>query len=101
MDKNIKFIIIGLFVSLVIAVFLSPLASSDPDGLEKVAEEQGFLEHAEAEGVTVWESSPVPDYEAPGVKSNFMKTGLAGLIGVVIIFFTGIFFAKVISKKNH
>ena len=98
--SNIKFIIAGLFISLFIATFLSPYASSSPDGLEKVAEEHGFLENAEAKGVTLWESSPIPDYELPFVKSNFLKTGLAGFIGTAIMFIVGFAFAKAMSKKK-
>jgi hypothetical protein len=38
------FIWIGLGISLLLALFISPFASSSPDGLEKVAETKGFAE---------------------------------------------------------
>lgn len=97
--KDIKFLIIGLLVSIVLALFISPFSSSAPDGLEKVAKELGFAELAEEDGVTAW-NSPLAGYEAPGIKINFFKSGVAGLIGTVILFLIAFLFAKMISKKK-
>ena len=41
------FVVLGLAVALAFAFFVSPLASSEPDGLERVAIDQGFEEQAE------------------------------------------------------
>ena len=53
--------------------------ASSPDGLEKVAEDQGFdrdePDHALADG-------PLADYAVEGVDDERLSTGLAGLIGV-------------------
>jgi len=40
--RNSQFFLIGLGCSLIIAVFLSPFASPDPDGLDRVAEDLQF-----------------------------------------------------------
>jgi hypothetical protein len=40
--RNSQFFLIGLVLSLIIAVFLSPFASPDPDGLDRVAEDLQF-----------------------------------------------------------
>ena len=40
--KN-RFFALGVFVTLILAGVVSFYASGDPDGLEKVAEEKGFL----------------------------------------------------------
>ena len=77
---------IGLGVSLLLAIFISPFASSSPDGLERVAEDKAFLEKAEAPGATIWEHSPIPDYAFPGVKNEGVATALAGLLGTGGIF---------------
>ena len=84
--KNKHFIMAGLGVSLLLAVFLSPFASSSPDGLERVAEDKGFLEKAEEPSVTTWNHSPMPDYAFPGVGSEGLATALAGLFGTAGIF---------------
>jgi len=65
----------------VIALLLSPLASSLPDGLEWVAEKYRFLH--EAGPVFV---GPMPDYSFPAVGPAALSTSLAGLAGVAITF---------------
>ena len=40
--RNSQFFLIGLVCSLIIAVFLSPFAGPDPDGLDRVAEDLQF-----------------------------------------------------------
>ena len=81
MDK--KYIFLWLFVALILAFFISPFASSSPDGLEKVAEDKGFLEKGEVKPVLI---SPIPDYTWPGVKNEAAATGLAGIFGTLIVF---------------
>jgi len=73
----------GLLLALGLAFFLAPFASKAPDGLERVAEDQGFL--ARAEGREVF-PSPIPDYEIPGVRSEALATALAGLAGTLVAF---------------
>lgn len=84
-DKGAFWVFIGvaLIVAAVLAIFISPFASSSPDGLEKVAEDKGFLRAAE-EADTAWDHSPVPDYAMPGVNNEKVATGLAGIIGVLL-----------------
>ena len=77
------FLGVAVVVALLLAVFVSPWASSSPDGLEKVAEEKGFLKSAEKVEPT-WTHSPIPDYAVKGVKNERVATGLSGLIGVLI-----------------
>ena len=74
---------VGLVVALLLGVFVAPWASSSPDGLEKVAEDKGFLKKAEEEKPT-WTHSPMKDYAFPGVKSEKASTGISGLLGVLI-----------------
>jgi cobalt/nickel transport system permease protein/cobalt/nickel transport protein len=77
------FIVGGLIVALGLAFFVSPFASSSPDGLNKVAAEEGFSdaegEHATAEG-------PLAGYGVEGVDDDSLSTSLAGIIGVAITF---------------
>ena len=93
-----KFILAALIASFMLAIFLSPFASSSPDGLEKVAEDKGFL--SEAEGAEVWESSPIPDYAMPGLGEGAAATGAAGLVGTAITFAFGYGLAKLLEKKE-
>jgi cobalt/nickel transport protein len=81
MDK--KEILLWLAAALILAFFISPFASSSPDGLEKVAGDKGFLERGEVEPAFI---SPVPDYTWPGIDNEGMATGLAGIFGTLIVF---------------
>lgn len=75
-----QWVLVGGLVIAVILAVLSPLASSHPDGLEWVAEQQGFIEHAQEPLYQV-----IPDYVLPGVSDEALATILAGVIGVVIV----------------
>ncbi|MFI8104093.1 energy-coupling factor ABC transporter permease [Streptomyces sp. NPDC086023] len=69
----------GLVTTLVLAGFVSYYASASPDGLEKVAADQGIdrkvEEHAAAD-------SPLADYGVKAVSDARLSGGLAGVIGV-------------------
>jgi cobalt/nickel transport system permease protein len=69
----------GLVISLALAV-LSPLASANPDGLEWVAEQAGFLQTAQEPSYSI-----IPDYVLPGVSNEAAATILAGVIGALIV----------------
>jgi hypothetical protein len=88
MDRTnlMLFVIGGLVVALGLAFFVSPLASSSPDGLEKVAIDQGFDETAEDHALA---EGPLADYGVEGVEDEGLSTGLAGIIGVAITFGVG------------
>ena len=71
---------IGLLIALGLAL-ISPLASSWPDGLERVAEEKGLINAARDAALRV-----VPDYVFPGVGNEALATILAGLVGTLLLF---------------
>jgi cobalt/nickel transport protein len=80
MVSNKKFYIGALFVSLLLAGVVSFYASSNPDGLEKVASEVGFIETAEDHTIA---DSPLADYGVKGVDNERLSVGLSGVIGVL------------------
>ena len=98
MKRGWTFAAIGLGLSLILAVLISPLASSSPDGLERVAEDKGFLSNAE-QAEPAWKWSPVPDYMIPGIESEAVGTGLAGLAGTLGIFLVSIGVGSLIKKR--
>ena len=77
---RVKWWVVGLLGALAVAV-LSPLASSDPDGLEKVAEEHGFIESARG---PLYEL--VADYLFPGIANEAVATIVAGVVGTAALF---------------
>lgn len=86
-SRNRALIITGLGVALLVAVFLSPLASSDPDGLNRVAEDLNFT-HREAENAPARQlpfAQVFEGYALRGVPEG-VATPLAGLVGTLVAF---------------
>ncbi len=77
--RGSSWIAVGLLLALAVAL-LSPLASPDPDGLERVAEEQGFIEVAEDAPYEI-----LPDYTVPFIEDEALTTIAAGVVGVLIV----------------
>lgn len=63
-----RFWLAAVLVALVVAALISPLASSSPDGLERVAEDTGFLDRAGEQGALLG------DYSS-----------LTGVVGVLVV----------------
>jgi len=78
----------GVIVAGGLALLGSPFASGSPDGLEKVAADQGF-EEAASEDKVLWTKSLFPDYKVKVIGSERVSTGVAGLIGTVAVFGAG------------
>jgi cobalt/nickel transport protein len=75
-------IVVGIAVALLIAGVGSYYASSDPDGLTKVSQDQGFAgsekDHATSDGA-------LAGYETKGVDNPRLSGGLAGVVGSVVV----------------
>ena len=69
----------GLLIALLVAI-ISPLASTRPDGLERVAMENGFLNQARGSLFQI-----IPDYQVPGISNEIVATIAAGILGVAIV----------------
>jgi hypothetical protein len=74
-------VIVGLCVAFTLAAFVSPFASSQPDGLERVAEDASLLETGRDRAQS---GAPLADYTVPNVDHERAGTGLSGVIGVLI-----------------
>jgi hypothetical protein len=86
--------IIGLLIALAVAL-LSPFASPHPDGLERVAEDEGFMEQAQDAPYRL-----IPDYAFPGFKSEAGATRVAGLAGTAVLFGLGCTLAWVLRRRS-
>lgn len=69
----------GLAIAVAVAI-LSPLASADPDGLERVAGDLGFIELGADAPYQV-----LPDYTIPFLGETALSTIVAGVIGLLIV----------------
>ena len=86
MRRAAVFVAVGLLFALGLAFFVSPYASSKPDGLNKVAAEHGFdsgVKGSPADG------TPLAGYGVDGVHDSKLSKGLSGVIGVAVTFAIG------------
>lgn len=101
MKKSLWIVIgVGIAVSLLVAGVVSYYASSEPDGLERVAEDHGFIDTATD---PINGSLPTADYGISGIENERLSVGLAGILGVVVIAIVafGLFWLLARGKKGQ
>ncbi len=76
-----------------LAVFI-PLASRNPDGLERVAETFGVEEHA-----PFW-NGIMSDYAIEAIADPYVSTLLAGVFGTFMVLLAAFLFGKAMTPKN-
>jgi cobalt/nickel transport system permease protein/cobalt/nickel transport protein len=80
--KTRTFLVIGLLAALLVAGGVSYYASSQPDGLEYVAEQVGFADKAEDSATS---DSPLSDYQVKGVENDAASGAIAGVVGALVV----------------
>jgi cobalt/nickel transport protein len=99
--NNRRFLSLGLFTSLAIALFGAPLASQDPDGLDRTAKDLEF----ESKAIEEPPASELPfaqvfeEYKLRGVPEQ-ISTSSAGAMGTLLCFALGLGLAKVITLRK-
>ena len=77
---GVRWWVLGYIVAVAVTL-LAPLASGSPDGLERVAEDSGFIERAQGAPYAI-----IADYVVPGIQNEALATILAGIIGVTVVY---------------
>jgi len=72
-------ILAGGLITLAVILF-APLASADPDGLERVATDMGFINASQSAPYSI-----IPDYALPFLGETALSTIMAGVIGVIVV----------------
>ncbi len=85
----------GLAIAIVLTL-LSPLASPHPDGLERVAEDLGFIERAQEPLYEV-----IPDYVFPGIPNEALATIAAGIVGTLIVYGIAVGLAALFRRREQ
>ena len=106
--KTSTLILLILGISLVLGGWISNYASQNPDGLEWVAGQMGFLE--KSEGEPVYSAAPLPDYAVPGLVPEeeapdttdltWLSTIIAGAGGTLLVFGLGLVLGQLIKKPK-
>lgn len=86
-QRNRAFILASLGAALLVAVFLSPFASQDPDGLDRVSQDLKFDEKAveDAPAKKLPFHTIFDEYSVRGLPEG-IATPLAGLVGTLATF---------------
>lgn len=74
------FIGIGLLVALIFGTVVSQFASGNPDGLEYVAQQEGFIDATDDH---VFGDAPLADYGGNLGDNGRLNTAVAGAVGVL------------------
>jgi cobalt/nickel transport protein len=75
-------LVTGVLLALLLAGWVSTLASKSPDGLTRTAQEQGI---AEAERRPVSGDRPLEGYQTPGLGDGDRSGGVAGIAGSLVV----------------
>lgn len=94
--RTTVFVLVGLAVALLLAGVVSYYASSSPDGLNKVAADQGLDANAKTHPLS---DSPLAGY-GKGADNSRLSVGVAGVVGVAVTFaFAGGMFLLVRRRR--
>ena len=94
MRSRTALIFTGLVIAAAVAVSSAWLASGDPDGLERVAEDKEFIETAKDPGYEI-----LPGYTIPGIDGE-VSTALAGIVGVVVLLGVGLGAGHLLRRRD-
>ena len=86
--------IIAVCAIIAFLIIFVPLASTNPDGLERVVERFGAHE-----GNSSW-NGVLPDYSVSGLGSDYLSTLIAGIIGVILVLLFGLLLTKSLKPKT-
>lgn len=86
----------GLILAIVVGVMAVFFASASPDGLERVAEDAGFLGAAQGPLFNI-----APDYVLPGINSEALAAVLAVVLGVLLLFAVGYGIARALQRRSR
>jgi cobalt/nickel transport protein len=100
--RNRAVTLVGLGIALIVAVFLSPFASSDPDGLDRVAQDLKFdsKEAKEKPAKKLPFYAVFNEYALRNVPEQ-VATPLAGLFGTLVTFGLAWGIGKVTVRGRH
>jgi cobalt/nickel transport system permease protein len=93
-DRASRWIGVGLVIALAVTLF-SPLASPFPDGLERVAIDQQFIEREAPPTYTL-----LPDYTVPFIEDATATTIVSGMIGVLAVAVVGYGLARLVKRAR-
>ena len=99
-QKDIILIVVAIIICVVICVLSPYIASGDPDGLEKSAEDSGLAEDFAVEEINGIPEAIFPDYAFADNPDNPALQIVALVIGVLVTLILGYAVAEVVRNRN-
>ena len=101
MDKKDTYLIVIAIVICIVICCLSPyIASGDPDGLEKSAEDSGLPEDFSIEEISGIPEALFPDYAFADDPDNQALQIVALVLGAIITLLLGYGVAAIVRRRN-
>ena len=101
MDKKDTYLIVVAVVICIVICCLSPyIASGDPDGLEKSAEDSGLAEDFSVEEIKGIPDAIFPDYAFANDPDNQALQIVALVIGALVTLGLGYAIAEIVRNRN-
>ena len=101
MDKKDTYLIVVAVVICIIISCLSPyIASGDPDGLEKSAEDSGLAEDFSIEKIKGIPDAIFPDYAFANDPDNQVLQIVALILGAIVTLAAGYAVAAIVRSRN-
>ena len=94
----VPLLVYGSIIILGMIFFISPFASPWPDGLERAASSLGFDGRALTPPVI---HAPIAEYQIPVVGSSVVATGIAGVVGAVVVFAFSFLLAHIMVRDQQ
>ena len=99
-NKDLALIGVAIVICVIICVLSPYIASGDPDGLEKSAEDSGLAEDFSIEEIKGIPDAIFPDYAFANAPDNQMLQVVALVIGVIVTLLVGLGVAYVVKNRN-
>lgn len=92
------FLFAGLLLAFALVLFVGPFANPNPDGLNRVAIDEGFAETETDHGLN---DSPLADYAVSGVDHEGISKGLSGVIGILATLALGLALFAFVKRRRE
>jgi cobalt/nickel transport protein len=98
--KDITLIAVAVVICVIICALSPYIASGDPDGLEKSAEDSGLPEDFSIEEIKGIPDAIFPDYAFANAPDNQVLQIVALVIGAIVTLGVGYIVAEVVRNRN-
>ena len=99
-QKDMALIGVAILICVIICVLSPYIASGDPDGLEKSAEDSGLAEDFTIEEIKGIPDAIFPDYAFADNPDNQVLQIVALVIGTIVTLVLGYAVAEVVRNRN-